>query len=438
MKFSVASRGLLALMVVIGLVGWAVTGMSIYARLVYLGIIIIVGAGIWAILSMLGMQFQRTTRSFRASMGEVLEENFEVNKQSWPGTAWLEIINNSPLPLAAGSRLLTRLGVRQRRFYSARTLLTQRGEYPLGPTTLTSGDLFGLFTFRRIIPASGSLIVLPKVFPISTFPPPPGLLPGGKRIRQRSLDITPHAAGVREYVIGDPLKRIHWPSTARRDRFMVKEFEQDPQGDIWLFLDAEAGIQASVPDPEKDKVLQADGWWLRRPTLTLPRNTFEYAISAAASLASFFLTERRAVGLACATSKLTVVSAERGVRQVNKIMETLAFLQPEGAIPLHGLVDMQAKLLPLGSGVILITSSTRLDLILAVEDLLRRNMRPVIVLIKPETFGGQDGSDLMAARLLKKNVPVCSIAYGDDLGYQLALPGVYFQYHYIGNTAFHI
>ena len=275
--------GLLALMVVIGLVGWAVTGMSIYARLVYLGIIIIVGAGIWAILSMLGMQFQRTTRSFRASMGEVLEENFEVNKQSWPGTAWLEIINNSPLPLAAGSRLLTRLGVRQRRFYSARTLLTQRGEYPLGPTTLTSGDLFGLFTFRRIIPASGSLIVLPKVFPISTFPPPPGLLPGGKRIRQRSLDITPHAAGVREYVIGDPLKRIHWPSTARRDRFMVKEFEQDPQSELWIFLDAQRYVQAELPyEPPKAR----DNWiFTRRPEIHLPPSTLEYGVSLAASLA---------------------------------------------------------------------------------------------------------------------------------------------------------
>ena len=35
-----------------------------------------------------------------------------------------------------------------------------------------------------------------------------------------------------------------------RRLFMVKEFEQDPQADIWLFLDAESGIQASLPDEE--------------------------------------------------------------------------------------------------------------------------------------------------------------------------------------------
>jgi uncharacterized protein (DUF58 family) len=302
---------------------------------------------------------------------------------------------------------------------------------------LTSGDPLGLFTIKREFPATETLIVLPKVFPISTFPPPPGFLPGGKISRQRSLDVTPHASGVREYVLGDPVKRIHWPSTAKRDHFMVKEFEQDPQADIWLFLDAESGVQASMPEEDLPPVI-TDGWWLRRPKLTIPRNTFEYSISAAASLSNFFLEDRRAVGLVCGAGKVTVVSAERGVRQVTKIMETLALLQPEGKIPLHGLVEMQARLLPLGSGVILITASTRPELILAVEDLQRRNLRPVVVLIKAETFGGQAGSERIAAGLLRTNVPVCQIAYGDDLGVQLALPGIYFQYHYLATSAFHV
>ena len=118
-------------------------------------------------------------------------------------------------------------------------------------------------------------------------------------------------------------------------------------------------------------------------------------------------------------------------------METLAFLQPEGNIPIQGLVEIQAKLLPLGSGVILITASTRPDLVIAVQDLIRRNLRPVVVLIKRESFGEADGSELVLAGLLKENIPVCQIAYGDNIGVQLALPGVYFQYHYLATPAFH-
>ena len=89
---------------------------------------------------------------------------------------------------------------------------------------LSSGDPFGLFTRKKAYPADETLVVLPMTVNISTFPPPAGLLPGGKMIRLKTMDVTPHAAGVREYVPGDPMKRMHWKSTARRGHFMVKEF----------------------------------------------------------------------------------------------------------------------------------------------------------------------------------------------------------------------
>jgi uncharacterized protein (DUF58 family) len=176
--------------------------------------------------------------------------------------------------------------------------------------------------------------------------------------------------------------------------------------------------------------------WLRRPKISLPRDTFEYAVSVASSLANFFLMDRRTVGLACAAGKFTVVSAERGERQINKIMETLAFLQPEGIIPLLGVVSLQAKLLPLGSGVILITPSASLDMLQAVEDLQRRNLRPMVVLIKSETFGGRGGTEKITKSLLLRNIPVCQIGLGDDLGVQLAMPAVYFQRPYVPKSYF--
>ena len=45
---------------------------------------------------------------------------------------------------------------------------------------------------------------------------------------------------------------------------MVKEFEQDPQADIWIFLDAERDAQRSLPIETSSSI--EDGWWLRRPT----------------------------------------------------------------------------------------------------------------------------------------------------------------------------
>ncbi|MCX6034511.1 MAG: DUF58 domain-containing protein [Chloroflexi bacterium] len=436
MKSTLAFRWLLGGIIFFGLVGWVVTGLLLYARLAYMGLLLVVGAGILAVISMRGIHLNRQARILRASMGDVFEEHFEVRNATWPACLWLEIINRSNLPMAGGSRLLTSIGAHQRRFYTARTLLYQRGAFLLGPTSMASGDPFGLFTIRKLVPAKDTLVVLPMTAPINDFPPPPGLLPGGKTIRQRTSDMTPHAAGVREYVPGDPMKRIHWPSTAHRGRFMVKEFEQDPQADIWLFLDAQKEVQTSLS--VQAVAFSEDGWWLRRPNVALPRDSCEYGISTAASVARYFLMERRAVGLACAAGKFNVVSAERGERQVNKIMETLAFLQPEGTMPMLGLVTMRAKLLPIGTGVILITPSTRPELLLAVEDLQRRNLRPVVVLIKAETFGGTGESKSIIAGLLRRNVPVCPVGFGDNLSVQLTLPAVYFKRQYLPKTYFSV
>ena len=91
---------------------------------------------------------------------------------------------------ATGSRVLTFLRAGQKRTYIARTWLTSRGGFTLGPTTLSSGDPFGLFRVSKQFPASSSLIVMPMLVHVTEFVSPPGLLPGGKAIRRKSLDIT--------------------------------------------------------------------------------------------------------------------------------------------------------------------------------------------------------------------------------------------------------
>ena len=96
-------------------------------------------------------------------------------------------------------------------------------------------------------------------------------------------------------------------------------------------------------------------------------------------------------------------------------------------MPLIELVFIQAKLLPLGSGVVIITPSAGPDLLLALEDLQRRHLRPVVVLIKSETFGGPGESEKAVASLLSRNISVCQIGFGDDLSAKLALPAMNLQ-----------
>ena len=102
-------------------------------------------------------------------------------------------------------------------------------------------------------------------------------------------------------------------------------------------------------------------------------------------------------------------------------------------MPILGLVTMWSKLLPIGSGVIIITPSARPEILVAAEDLSRRNLRPVVVLLKAETFGGHGDTDAIANGLLGRNVPACTLSYGEDLTTGLGLPAIYFERHYQPN-----
>ena len=57
-----------------------------------------------------------------------------------------------------------------------------------------------------------------------------------------------------------------------------------------------------------------------------------------------------------------MLAAERSERQESKILETLAFVEGKGNLPISALVNAQARQLPQGSSVILITPSTSPDL----------------------------------------------------------------------------
>jgi uncharacterized protein (DUF58 family) len=120
----------------------------------------------------------------------------------------------------------------------------KRGVYRLGPTRLETTDPLGLFSFSVSLPAVSELVVHPVPIPShdhavggeGTF----GLRErDGRTRRGEGMDFH----GVREYRIGDNLRRVHWPTTARRGRLAVVEFERAYQQDIVIGLDLTAGTE---------------------------------------------------------------------------------------------------------------------------------------------------------------------------------------------------
>jgi uncharacterized protein (DUF58 family) len=370
-------------------------------------------------LSLRGVLFKRTARALRSQVGQIFEEQYEIRNTGRLPRLWIEVRDQSGLPGSRGSHVLTLINGRESRTYLARTRLTERGVFTLGPTLLSSGDLFGIFPLKKVVAGRDALLVYPLVVDVRGFPNPPGLLPGGEALRRRTPQITPNAAGVREYEPGDPLNRIHWLSTVRRNRLIVKDFELDPLADVWIFLDASQSVQYSLPSRQEE--LEAQDVWRKKFKYTLPASTIEYGVSISASLARYYLQRGRAVGLVSAGPFLRILPSDRGGRQLGKILEFLALVKGEGSLPLQGLVEAQARHLPRGSTAVLVTPSTS-DAVFKISDLLlRRGLRPVVVLINASTFGGYYKSDSILVSLKAIGIPVCLVDNGIDLSASLSL-----------------
>lgn len=386
----------------------------VYQRLVVVIGLVLAFSWLWTMLSIRKISVKRVARVFRMQLGQLFEERFEVSNNSRWVRVWFEIVDTSGLPGNSGSRVLSMIGPRRNRSYVARTVLLRRGAFDLGPTILSSGDPFGLFRYQVTIPAARKLEVLPYFVELSNFFQPIGLLAGGQALRKKTSEITPYAAGIREYAPGDSLNRIHWKSTARRDQLMVKEFEQDPQADVWIFLDGLATVHVGSLDVDSE--MEDPFWlWTVHRAVTIPLHTFEYAVSSAASIAAHYIRQGRSVGLVSAGQSFTVVPASRGERQLSKILETLAFLECKGQLPLEAIVQSQASQLTRGSTVVLITTANAQNLLVAVDELIRRDTKPVVVAVDTAIFGVDDNSEEIIDSLIKRGIPLKLVKVETDL-----------------------
>ena len=409
------SKALRIILVLIILTGIAalVTGDMIYIRLLYIWALLIVVNWSWTQLSLRGVTFERKPHARRAQVGHIFKEEVRIRNNSRFPVFWMEIEDQGNLTGSRISRVVTRLKAKNARAFLSRTRLLNRGIFEIGPVVITSGDLFGMFTQKKEFKAVGSLLVYPTMVDISRFPHPSGLLPGGESLRRRTHQITPNAAGIREYEPGDSLSRIHWVSTARRDQLMVKEFELDPQADVWIFVDAYHAVHSSLPHDMPD---QSDTHlWQHFTPVTLPPSTEEYMITVAASIGRYFLGHSQAVGLVSSSTQMEVIPPDRGARQLGKILELLAVLQSKGEMSFPALVPSQAKHLPRGSTVVLITPDVSNELPVCVDHLIHLGMRPVVVLIDGETFGNKTSTTEVENQLVQLSVPYMVIRNGDSL-----------------------
>ncbi len=371
-------------------------GWSVMYRITYIVAALLVISALWAFLGARSLSVERRVRAQRAQVGGFFEEWVAVDNTSILPKPWAEIRTQSNLGTHAVRKGFA-LGPRSRRSWTIHTECTIRGKFKLGDIVVATGDPFGLFQRRRQFPSETTVLIYPKTVDFATPPHIPGQLPGGARQRGHVHYVTPTASSVREYQPADAFNRIHWPTTARTGRLMVKEFELDPFADVWVAVDLHR-------EPQVGRGVES---------------TEEYAVTLGASFARYFLMQNRSVGV---LTQFEVIPPDRGTRQLTKIFELLAIARADRWQSLAELLAAENLRLNRLATLVVVTPSVDLAWVEITRHLVERGVHVMVALIEPATFGGGRSSLEAVGALAVANIPTYLVKRGEPLENALTSP----------------
>lgn len=401
------------------LVLWIVFRDNLFLTLWVLVLSLMFASYLIARISLEGIVLQRTSRFQKMNVGNYFEDHFDIENKYPFWKQWLEIrdysgISGNPEEI----RVISGIDARKIRTFNTYTFLRKRGEYELGPLQLVSGDPFGFFELSKPIENKRRLIVLPRIVDLDQFAHLPAFLSGGKELKISSPETTPFAAGVREYFPGDSLRRIHWPTTARKNKLMVKEFDRDPQMNTWMMIDCAREDHIEIQQEEAISH-PSDYWSVRRQTrYDLPCSTFEYAVTAAASITKYYIEHNFGVGLISSNRQKQILVSDHGYRQLGKTLDTLSSLQADGDIPFDIFVGEYIKQINRGSTVIFFSTLHGEEVIGIFDLVLARGLEPIYVWIQKESFVEEEMltvDESVIEQLVVRSVPVYRLQYGVDV-----------------------
>ena len=189
-----------------------------------------------------------------------------------------------------------------------------RGINQIGPVSIQGSDPMGFHRHRRRLGAAKRFLVYPRIVPLTvTFPT--GIREGWQGVQaSHQAHGTSSVARLRDYEPADPMSRIHWLTSARLDKLMTAEREDDGTEDaVWVALNLDEHAQVGSGD----------------------ESTTEYGVAIAASLAVAFLDAGLPVGLLVSGPSRVDFPAERGERQRERILEALALARRGSRFPME-------------------------------------------------------------------------------------------------------
>jgi uncharacterized protein (DUF58 family) len=287
-------------------------------------------------------------------------------------------------------------GKRLRTAYRVRRV--PRGRYRFSDAQVAIEDPFGLARREQPLPDTGTLLVYPRLTRLASLFSERGLRShgAGRVLLRRPTGFELHS--VRDYQSGESLRRVHWPSTARRQQLMVKELEDTPRDEILVVLDAQEGFAAGKRQD----------------------SSFDAQVRAAGSILWTHARRARNARLLVTSGAGAETIAVRSYdRDWPRAMETLASAEQTGRRPLEAFIADETGVVGRASDLAVVTAALRPTL---VEVLIARavsRQQVSVVYVDLPSFesrrGGAVGVQGATLRLESAGVPVAVLRRGDDL-----------------------
>lgn len=286
----------------------------------------------WAYLSLRAVRLSCAVSAHRAFPADEIQFSVEIDNAKLLPLSWLEAEIAMPAELVPGDELLgtdnegasclrfaTALGPYRKAVLRRPIACLKRGYHRIGAGTLRSSDVFGLFIRTRAFATGEALVVYPRIHPVSELGLPAYQPLGAARDPRRLFEDPGRPMALRPYTPETPFKAIAWSASARTGELMARQCEPTVSLDTALYL----AVDSFGP---QDEVL------------------FEMAVSAAASIASHELENRRQVGifangLQADGTGAVVVPASRAPDQQTVILERLARLGREPSETFRAFLD---------------------------------------------------------------------------------------------------
>ncbi|MFX0057909.1 MAG: DUF58 domain-containing protein [Candidatus Hodarchaeota archaeon] len=202
-----------------------------------------------------------------------------------------------------------------------------RGEYPIGPLSITVKDRLGFNSVERIVPDSVSdILIYPPYEDIKRIE-----ILGSKRSlqlnyglqRSKQKGLGSEFYGMRKYVFGDQFRLIDWKASARSQQLIVKEFESERDVTVMIIVDSSNSMAGGAIENTK----------------------FEFAIRASMLLTKVALTRRDNVGVFTFSDKknFKFLKPGSGDDHFYQVLDFVARVKPQGKSRMVEAIDYLSR-----------------------------------------------------------------------------------------------